>query len=403
MLNLLHNLIVKQTQFRRHTNIVKYALSTRILKYIANVSYTLFALVVISAWALVKQSAAADDKTALGMMTGTKTGTYYAIGKDMENIAASAGVRILVRESNGSVDNLQKMIDSKENAALGIVQADILHFLKGSDKPNSKKIADNLRIIIPLFREEIHILARKEIKNIEDLTGKRIVVGSSGSGSMMTSLNLLSLLNIKPANMFQVGAPEAIVAVLANRADAMIFVGGKPVPMFTNLAKLRDNANPEISDLVDKVHFLPLPTDKTGDLYEPSLLTPEDYEFITELVPTLAVRSILVTYDFTLKNTAYYRKRCQQLSILGKAIYNKLPELRSNGHSKWQEVELNREMPLWKRDKCAWPAIAAAIQQHNTTSAGNNRSQPKNDNAATPTPSALEQELLGIITSSGAN
>lgn len=345
-------------------------------------------LITLAATACIATSAYASK---MGIVTGTKTGTYYAVGKDISSIASSEKLPMTLRESNGSIDNLQKMVKSGENAALGIVQADVLAFLQKSDKPTSKDISKKLRAIMPLFKEEIHILARKDIKSVEDLNDKRVVVGNSGSGSMMTSINLFGLLDVKPKKMFQTDAPEAVVAVLADRADAMVFVGGKPVPMFKNLEQLSNTKEKDMHTLLENVHFLALPAASTGEHYETATISPDDYSFINEIVPTLAVRSVLVTYDFTLKDTPYYKMRCKQLGKLAKALRNKLPELQKTGHRKWQEVSLDTDISMWKRDACAWPSINPA----------NIEKAPapikKEAKVEQPKQTALEKELLQII------
>src|SRR5690242_2080317 len=67
----------------------------------------------------------------LGIVTGPKTGTYYAIGKDIAQVAAKSNITVDVKPSQGSIDNI-KRINSSENAALGIVQSDVLGFLSRS-------------------------------------------------------------------------------------------------------------------------------------------------------------------------------------------------------------------------------------------------------------------------------
>ncbi len=326
----------------------------------------------------------------LGLMTGDRTGTYYLIGQDIQRVVGKSGIPITLRESKGSVDNLKKMATTGENAALGIVQSDVISFLMRSPMPQSKDISRKLRIIAPLFREEIHLLARNDIKSFEDLKDKRVVVGSAGSGSMMTAVNLLSQLGVKPKRLFEVSPAEAVVAVLANRADAMVFVGGKPVPMFKNMEKLADVGEGNMSQLLSQVHFLPIPADKAGGVYETATLSPQDYDFMTEEVPTLAVRAVLVGYDFTLKNTSYYHMRCKQLADLGRALSKGLPELQQSGHAKWQEVDMNKDLGLWKRDSCAWPGANVM-----TTVVKAVAKEPK----PTVQPnSTLEKELLDIIT-----
>jgi hypothetical protein len=330
----------------------------------------------------------------MGVMTGPKTGTYHAIGQDIAKIAKEQQLQLMLRPSSGSIENLEMMANRNENAALGIVQADVMGFLERSDKPRSQDIKHKLRLVMPLYREEIHILARKEIESFQQLQGKRVVVGSAGSGSLMTSVNLFRLRDVKPARLYQEAAPEAIVAVMSGRADAMIFVGGKPVPMFHNLEQLRQSNDPEMTPLLEQVHFLPLAvTEALSRDYEPAMLTSEDYSYIQEDVSTLAVRSALVSFDFTQKNTPYYKARCKQLANLGAGLVNALENLRREGHAKWAEVEADRDIALWQRDECAWPAIQQALQRRTATVA------QINDTPTLAAPrSPLEQELLQMIT-----
>lgn len=326
----------------------------------------------------------------LGLMTGAKTGTYYLIGKDIEDAAGKAGIPVLVRESKGSIDNLQTMATTGENAALGIVQSDVISFLLRSPMPKSKVTASKLRLVAPLFKEEIHLLARKDIKTFDDLKDKRIVVGSAGSGSMMTAVNLLSQLGIKPKRLFEVSPAEAVVAVLANRADAMVFVGGKPVPMFKNLEKLSGMKEQNMGNLLKDIHFLEIPEKKSGGIYEISSISSQDYNFVDKEVSTLAVRAVLVAFDFTRKDTPYYHTRCKQLASLGRTLGRELPNLQTHGHAKWQEVDLQRDINLWERDRCIWPALNTNVKVAKAV-----KEEPK---PVIPRRSALEKELLDLIT-----
>jgi TRAP transporter TAXI family solute receptor len=336
-------------------------------------------------------------EAGMGMVTGAKAGTYYLMGQDIAEIARKEGVTLTVRESSGSVDNLQKMATTGENAALGIVQSDVISFLLRSTMPKSKDIVHKLRVVAPLFQEEIHLLARKEISSFDQLAGKRVVVGSAGSGSMMTAVNLLSQLGVKPKRLFEVSSAEAIVAVLANRADAMVFVGGKPVPMFENLTKLSGAKDANMANLLNDVHFLSIPADRAQGVYEPATITSKDYSFVNQDTPTLAVRAMLVSYDFTLKNTPYYHARCKDLQELGRALARALPELKNgSGHQKWAEVDLNQEVKLWKRDACAWPGIQS-LTSNVAASAPKPLGTIGEAKPIIPQHSAFESELLGII------
>jgi TRAP-type uncharacterized transport system substrate-binding protein len=80
----------------------------------------------------------------IGMVTGSTTGTYFRFGQDIANKAGEVGLNILVKESEGSIDNLKRLA-SKENAAFAIVQSDVLGFLKRN--PEMVDIARKLRLI----------------------------------------------------------------------------------------------------------------------------------------------------------------------------------------------------------------------------------------------------------------
>lgn len=345
--------------------------------------------------ALSFSASAQAGEAALGLVTGAKAGTYYNIGQDIAEVARKEGIGVKVIESNGSVDNLQKMSTTGVNAALGVVQSDVISFLLRSQMPKSKEISKKLRVIAPLFKEEIHLLARKEVASFSELAGKRVVVGGTGSGSMMTAVNLLSQLGVKPKRLFEVSSAEAIVAVMANRADAMVFVGGKPVPMFENLTKLSGAKDAAMANLLNTVHFLPIPVERAHGVYEASSITPKDYSFVAQEIPTLAVRAVLVGYDFTLKNTSYYHQRCKQLNELGRALARALPELQNGGgHAKWKEVDFNSDLKLWNRDACAWEGMKSLASGTIPQSLGTIGEEPK---PTIPAQSDFEQELLGII------
>ena len=44
--------------------------------------------------------------------------------------------------------------------------------------------ASQYYLVFPFYNEEVHLLARREIRRFEDLDGKRVVVGTSGERSI---------------------------------------------------------------------------------------------------------------------------------------------------------------------------------------------------------------------------
>ena len=304
---------------------------------------------------LLAQPVIAQSKsTTLGLVTGPKTGTYYAFGKDIAAASAKAGVKVDAKESEGSIDNI-KRINSAENAGIGIVQSDVLGFLARSKSPDSIKMAKNLRMIFPFYNEEVHILARKEVKKFSDLSGKKIAIGEEGSGNMLTSINLFSMMNVNPAEMKKIPPAQGVVAVLRGDLDAVIFVAGKPVRLFKNLEDLTLPENEKYAPMLDNVHFLPLDNPKMLEEYKPAQIAGADYNFVKKTVPTIAVQAVMVSYNFAGGN----KKRCAMLSKLAGGVRDNLDDLKKNGHPKWKEVNLDANAGFWQKDACVWPDAAA--------------------------------------------
>jgi len=299
---------------------------------------------------------AANSNEALGIVTGPKTGTYYAFGKDIADAVGKSGLDIDVKSSEGSIDNI-KRINSSENAALGIVQSDVLGFLSRSQNPESLKMASKLRMVFPFYNEEVHILARKEIKTFAELKGKKVAVGEEGSGNMLTSTNLFALMDVAPAETLKIPPAQGVVAVLRGEVDAAIFVGGKPVRLFKNLEDLTLPENQKYGDMLKDVHFIALDSPRMLEEYRPANISSSDYNFVEGNVPTIAVQAIMVSYDFSGAN----KSRCEKLASLTKALKASLPSLKEKGHPKWKEVNLDANSGVWKRDGCAWPEIAKAV------------------------------------------
>ena len=313
------------------------------------------------------------------MVTGPAQGTYIALGNDIAEVAKTADIVLHVKESGGSIDNIKRLAGTDEDLALGIVQSDVLGFLKRSKNPSSVAMSNRLRVVFPLYTEEVHIFARRDIKSIGELSGKRIIVGDEGSGSLVTSINLLSMMNVTPAENTRATPAEAVMTVLKGDADAMVFVGGKPVKLFKNLESLRTSRNAETASLLNNFHFVPLMDETIRKEYATATLTPKDYGWMSENVPTVSVTAMLVSPDFSSPTDAQAKLRCGLLRNLAEALREHIGYLQQSGHPKWAEVNFDAKIGIWKRDICTWPANLI----------------PKL--GPSKAPSALEKDILGII------
>ncbi len=285
----------------------------------------------------------------IGMVTGAKTGTYLQFGKDIAAVSKKSGVHVLVSPSKGSIDNIKRMM-SRENAAFAIVQSDVLGYLRKSSNPKFRRAAKRLRLIFPFYNEEVHLFARKKIQTLNDLQGKTVVVGPKSSGTNMTAWNILKITGVEPAKRLNLAINEGIKLVLKNKADAVFVVAGKPRPGFSNLF---NTPKESVQAMLQQVHFVPLNDPALLTEYERSDLSLQDYSFIQTNVPTIAVKALLVSFDFSSAKTPYYRQRCQQLNRIANAIRQNINTLKLKHHKKWNQVDLNGDMSGWAIDKCS--------------------------------------------------
>jgi uncharacterized protein len=319
---------------------------------VAALSDRMLALTSTAQPALAGDSASVPAMTdPIGLVSGSATGTYHAVASDLVTVARRQGVPLFNRETLGSLDNLRKLADPQENAALGFAQSDILAVLARSDDPALRKSATLLRLVLPLYAEEVHVLARADVQTLADLNGRRVVTAASSQGSLHTADTLLRAAHVVPISLDSQQTPAAaLCSVLTGRADAMVIVAGKPTPNLASLDALRDHpARP-----LDGVHLLPLelPPDNTG--YEVAHIDSGDYAWVTQPVSTLAVRALLMAFDFSPQRTAYQQRRCQQLKRLGLLIERELPALgQPPHHVKWREVDPKRPVSGWRRDACS--------------------------------------------------
>src|SRR5205807_2531054 len=129
-------------------------------------------LLVVLAWAA--GGVAAED---MGLITGGEKGTYYQFGIDLQKLVKAAGINLTVYPSKGSIENVYAVYQ-RPGVPMGIVQSDVLAFVsRVQTDPVLQRIARKTKMVFPLYNEEIHLLGKKGITDLEDLAGRRVAIG----------------------------------------------------------------------------------------------------------------------------------------------------------------------------------------------------------------------------------
>jgi TRAP transporter TAXI family solute receptor len=247
---------------------------------------------------------------------GPEQGTYFQIAQDIKALAEKEGIELQVMASKGSLQNIQMLSDGK--ADLAIVQLDALRYVTDVVKAQlGIDVLEKIKVVLNLYPEEIHILTnKKEITSFYHLDGKRVSAGPEESGSALTTELLFTLYDIKATKSYE--APqEALKKLSAGELDAMVFVGGAPVPF--------------ISQITGGLHFVRLPTNPVFEqIYLRTKLGKSLYGWTDSETETYAVPSAVVGLDI---RDADHASQMQKLvlSVLSGTDY-----LDSNGHPKWK-------------------------------------------------------------------
>ena len=169
----------------------------------------------------------------MGIITGSKKGTYYQFGLNLAELVKSRGIKLRVDDSAGSVQNVFAVYKSP-GTQLGIVQSDVLAFVaKIETDPVLKRIASKTKMVFPLYNEEVHLLAHKDITDFDDLADRTVAIGAEGSGIYLTARLLFESSDVKPREMLPIGPVEALALLKQGKIDAMFYVAGYPVKLFT--------------------------------------------------------------------------------------------------------------------------------------------------------------------------
>ena len=306
-------------------------------------------LIVLFGTILLLPPAGFAAENTLRIATGSRLGTYHHIAEDIAKIVQPHGVSVEVIDSLGSLENVDML--KRGTADLAIVQSDVIGVLHKVDP----EIVENIRVVFPLYLEEVHLLAKKGIHSLYDLSRKKVATGIERSGNAIT-MSVVLYKTIVPGvkKIEDMGPKDAVTALLTGDIDAMVYVAGKPVDLFKRLETMK--GDPKYSAMVEKLHFLPIESDKLlQEYYTKTTLTPADYQWMDQPVPTIAVRALLVKRQTGEIDAADEKKKgCdQRLVKLVDTVRREFDTLKKTGHPKWEKVDLDAPLTSpWEYAPC---------------------------------------------------
>jgi len=117
----------------------------------------------------------------VGIVGGLMSGTYMRLVNEMA-LALNDGdnLRILPVVSYGAASNLDDLL-YLHGIDVAVTQSDVFEYFRTERKtPNLER---RVQYIIRLPISELHVLARDDVKSLEDLRGKKVNFGPAGTGA----------------------------------------------------------------------------------------------------------------------------------------------------------------------------------------------------------------------------
>jgi TRAP transporter TAXI family solute receptor len=168
------------------------------------------------------------------MATGSTAGAYYEFGQRFAQVLARSGVKLEVRPSKGSLDNLRLLEDEHSGVSIGLLQGGISN---ATQSPGLVSIGR-------MFHEPLWIFYRGSttIDRLSQLKGKRIAVGPEGSGTRALAVKLLEAndVNEQTAKLSDLTTQDAVDAMAANQLDAIFLTISPQASLIQSLLRRAD-------------------------------------------------------------------------------------------------------------------------------------------------------------------
>lgn len=264
-------------------------------------------------------SGRASNEVFASIGTGELDGIYYPVGKGICEIVdrdlPTYGVRCSPETTPGSVYNIDALHSGELEFA--IVQSDVQFAAYTGAGPWIDRPFRGLRSVAALYPELVTVIVRADshIHALSDLAGRRVNVGSQGSGTRATWDAIEAAVgwsNEKRVQPVALRGSAAMSALCNGAIDANLVIVGHPSPLVTaQKAACAINFVAISGPAIDKlVHDHPY--------YQRGVINGALYGLAAE-VPTFGVRATLVT-------SASIDARV--VAVIAKELLTHLPELR---------------------------------------------------------------------------
>jgi uncharacterized protein len=168
------------------------------------------------------------------LATGQPGGTYDTLGREYASQLRRQGLRVEIVQTNGSVDNLERLIQGKVDLA----------FAQGGTTSLVSDPQGVLRGLAAIYLEPLWVFYRGQLPGelLSALAGRRVSIGPEHSGTDAVSRAMLreSGIDAGTAHLINLSTSEARAQLEAGKLDALFLVGSYQDPAVQALLRRKD-------------------------------------------------------------------------------------------------------------------------------------------------------------------
>jgi TRAP transporter TAXI family solute receptor len=190
--------------------------------------------------AVLPFSVRATNEVFASIGTGELSGIYYPVGNAICDVVnqdlRTNGVRCSAETTPGSVYNIEALQSGELEFA--IVQSDVQYYAYTGEGPWIGRAFRSLRSVVSLYPELVTVIVRanSQIHDLADLAGRRVNVGSEGSGTRATWDAIEAAVGWRDAKRVHpvaLRADATTSALCSGEIDANLMIVGHPSPLVT--------------------------------------------------------------------------------------------------------------------------------------------------------------------------
>ncbi len=233
----------------------------------------------------------------LNIVTGGTGAVYIVYGAGLADLLnRKLGTAASAQSTTASVDNMKLIRDGKADIAFTLADT-AFDAVNGRGSFAAPEKAADAKVLAVLYTNLTHLVVKDTggINAVTDLKGKRVSMGSAGSGTEIIANRTLEAYGMDPAadiSRERLGAQDSANALRDGKIDAFFFSGGLPVPAVLDLSS---GTKIKMLDLTDSIQKM---STKYGNFYFPIKIPKTTYNTAADVTVSGVANLLVVPSSF---------------------------------------------------------------------------------------------------------